>query len=236
VNTANVTAWGIYDNDSATEVDITNLVSWNVADEAIAVISEGATASDGIGGVVSNGTASDGTTTATAELDGITSSNAVNITACNTLAGPCIDAYELSDGKIITNPPSRAYLSLVGVSGGLDFNEVGGAGPVGTFVATRTYNSTIEPQDICDAYSLNGLKGRTNWMWTTTNDLIELDGEVGDPSSTRGWPTGANYWWWDGGSNDELSSWRLDGGAFSTDSITHSVYGDPVYTLCTSVP
>ncbi|MCQ9091299.1 DUF1566 domain-containing protein, partial [Vibrio alginolyticus] len=191
VNTANVTAWGTYD-DSATEVDITNLVSWNVADSTIAVISEGATASDGIGGVVSNGTASDGTTTATAELDSITSSNAVNIEACNTLAGPCIDVFDTTvgdgSGKLYTNSPSVPYLDAIGGSSYLDVTTV--PNPSGEFYR---FNLS-QANELCNKYNAIALADRTNWRLTTKNELFdELYNVYGNMTTERGWPTTNSY-------------------------------------------
>ncbi|MCQ9091296.1 DUF1566 domain-containing protein, partial [Vibrio alginolyticus] len=196
VNTANVTAWGIYDNDSTTEVDITNLVSWNVVDETIAVISNGPEASDGIGGVVSNGAASDGITTATAELDGITSSNAVNIAACNTLAGPCIDVFDTTigdgSGKLYTNSPSKAYIDSIGGSAHSGVSdETGVEGPSGRFY---TFNWT-NANKLCDTYSSISLGGRTNWSMPTLPELKQVrSASGGDMFITRGWPVTPWYW------------------------------------------
>ncbi|XEV12216.1 Ig-like domain-containing protein (plasmid) [Vibrio alginolyticus] len=189
-NTANVTAWGTYDL-SSTEEDITNMVSWNVDDETIAVISEGSTASDGIGGVVSNGTASDGTTTATAELDTIISSNAVYIDACKTLAGPCLDVFDVGGGKLFTSNPSVPYLDSIGGSAySGSYPEIGTFGPVGNFYIFDWYNANT----LCDTYTAQEIGGRTNWRLATRDELKdELFNTYGNMFSSRG-SAHENYW------------------------------------------
>ncbi|EPW1047447.1 TPA: Ig-like domain-containing protein [Vibrio parahaemolyticus] len=193
--TVSLTAWGTY-NDSATPENITNLVDWNIVDPTIAVISDGKISSDGIGGVISNGTVSDGTTEATASLDGVVSSNSVYITACNTLAGPCIDILDTTEGngsgKLYTNSPSVKFLDSIGGGNYVDsFTEAGDFGPVGEYYRFN-WNQANE---LCQKYNVLALAGRTNWRLADKDELqLELYNVYGNMFTALGWPVRSDQW------------------------------------------
>ncbi|MDV5047202.1 Ig-like domain-containing protein, partial [Vibrio diabolicus] len=174
-----------YFSDS-TEGDISEVVTWNVTDPTIAVISEGAG-----GSLVSGGTAGYGVTTAVAMSQGITS-NTVNISAINTLAGPVIDVFDVTNGdgtgQLYVNSPSVAYLDSIGGSDSSDvFAETT---PVGDF-----YLYTWEQANIlCDTYNAQGLAGRTNWRLPESSELEELQSTYSDLYDVRGWPVNSFYW------------------------------------------
>ncbi|HBC3521123.1 Ig-like domain-containing protein [Vibrio campbellii] len=193
--TVSLTAWGTY-NDSATPENITNLVDWNIVDPTVAVISDGKISSDGIGGVISNGTVSDGTTEAKASLDGVVSSNSVHITACNTLAGPCIDILDTTEGngsgKLYTNSPSVKFLDSIGGGNHVDsVPEAGDFGPVGEFYRFD-WNQANE---LCQKYNVLALAGRTNWRLADKDELqLELYGVYGNMFTALGWPIRSDQW------------------------------------------
>ncbi|WP_229626497.1 Ig-like domain-containing protein, partial [Vibrio parahaemolyticus] len=174
-----------YFSDS-TEGDISEVVTWNVTDPNIAVISEGAG-----GSLVSGGTAAYGATTAVAMSQGITS-NTVNISAINTLAGPAIDVLDVTNGdgtgKLYVNSPSVAYLDSIGGSDSSDvFAETT---PVGDF-----YVYTWEQANtLCDTYNAQRLAGRTNWRLPEASELQELQGTYSNLFNARGWPVNLLYW------------------------------------------
>ncbi|MCR9655263.1 DUF1566 domain-containing protein, partial [Vibrio parahaemolyticus] len=221
VNTQQLTAIATY-SDSSTD-DVTNQVSWNVDDTTIAVIS--ASSGGTGGGVVSNGTASDGTTTATASLTGVTS-NTVNIAACNTLAGPCIDTFDTGGGKLFTNSPSKAYLDSVGGSpNDGTYLEYGISGSSGEFYLFN-WNHV---NDLCDTYSTNALAGRTNWRMPTKSELkSELYDTYGNMFTARGWPANVSY----------FSSTAFGSNYFDVSLANGNVYSNPPgnghYASCVS--
>ncbi|EJB8409505.1 Ig-like domain-containing protein [Vibrio parahaemolyticus] len=193
--TVSLTAWGTY-NDSATPENITNLVDWNIVDPTVAVISDGKISSDGIGGVISNGTVSDGTTEAKASLDGVVSSNSVHITACNTLAGPCIDILDTTEGngsgKLYTNSPSVKFLDSIGGGNHVDsVPEAGDFGPVGEYYRFN-WNQANE---LCQKYNVLALAGRTNWRLADKDELqLELYNVYGNMFTALGWPVRSDQW------------------------------------------
>ncbi len=187
VNTQQLTAIGTYDDASTS--DVTQLVSWDVVDNTVAVISASSGSPGTGGGVVSNGTVSNDTTTATANLDGVIS-NAVSITACTTLAGPCIDFFDTGGGKLFTSSPSVKYLDSIGGSpydSIFIFEDVLG----GEFYRFNWDNANI----LCDTYNTQELSGRTNWRLATLDELKgELYDTFGEMGVSRGWPV-YNYYW-----------------------------------------
>ncbi|ETZ12173.1 hypothetical protein AJ90_22315 [Vibrio parahaemolyticus M0605] len=187
VTSQQLTALGKYD-DGSTD-DITQEVSWSVADETIAVISPNTGGSDG--GVVSNGSVSNGITSATASLVGVTS-NTLSISACSTLAGPCIDVFDAGSGKLYTSPPSTAYLDSVASTATNGFNSENGVyGPVGDFYLFSWVNANA----LCDTYNTLSLSNRTNWRLAEKDELkVELYDTFGDFFATRDWPTYAYNW------------------------------------------
>ncbi|HHC6579568.1 TPA: Ig-like domain-containing protein [Vibrio parahaemolyticus] len=211
-----------YFSDS-TEGDISEVVTWNVTDPTIAVISEGAG-----GSLVSGGTAGYGVTTAVAMSQGI-SSNTVNISAINTLAGPVIDVFDVTNGdgtgQLYVNSPSVAYLDSIGGSDSSDvFAETT---PVGDF-----YLYTWEQANIlCDTYNAQGLAGRTNWRLPESIELEELQSTYSNLYDVRGWPVNSFYWsntLVGSGPNHFLVSLKLD----STTGNNFTAY----YASCTSEP
>ncbi|HAV1337788.1 hypothetical protein HJ001_22945 [Vibrio parahaemolyticus] len=182
-----LTAIGTYD-DGSTD-DITQEVSWSVADETIAIISPNTGGSDG--GIVSNGSVSNGITSATASLVGI-SSNTLSISACSTLAGPCIDVFDSGSGKLYTSPPSTIYLDSVGGSASNGFgSENGDFGPVGNFYLF----SWVNANGLCETYNTLSVSNRTNWRLAEKDELkFELYDTFGDLFATRDWPTYAYNW------------------------------------------
>lgn len=91
----------------------------------------------------------------------VATSNTVNISAINTLAGPVIDVVDVTNGdgtgQLYVNSPSVTYLDSIG---GYDSSDVfAKTTPVGDF-----YLYTWEQANIlCDTYNEQGLAGRTNW-------------------------------------------------------------------------
>ncbi|EJB8409583.1 hypothetical protein CGH21_20715 [Vibrio parahaemolyticus] len=207
----------------STEGDISEVVTWNVTDPNIAVISEGAG-----GSLVSGGTAAYGATTAVAMSQGITS-NTVNISAINTLAGPAIDVLDVTNGdgagKLYVNSPSVAYLDSIG---GSDSSGVfAETTPVGDF-----YVYTWEQANtLCDTYNAQRLAGRTNWRLPEASELQELQGTYSNLFNARGWPVNLLYWsnsLVGSGPNHYLVSLLLE--------LTSGNNFDAYYTSCTSEP
>ncbi|MBD6964794.1 DUF1566 domain-containing protein [Vibrio parahaemolyticus] len=217
-DTEQLTVIGTYD-DSSTD-DVTDQVTWSVVDNTIAVISND--------GVVSAGTSSDSETTATALLNGITS-NTVNITTCNTFAGPCIDTIDIGSGKLFTNSPSVPYLDSIGgsVNDGTYFED-GSDGPTGDFYLFTWDNAT----PLCETYNTQNVAGRTNWRLPDREELVELFNTFGNMFTGRGWPTPASYWSTTAG---DLDTHRYS--VYLNDGLIRNQTRDyPIYVSCVSDP
>ncbi|EHH1078930.1 hypothetical protein J7I01_004645, partial [Vibrio parahaemolyticus] len=181
-DTEQLTATAIYDDASID--DITERVRWSVVDDSIATITSG--------GVVEAGSSSDSSTTATAAF-GTVVSNHVDISACNTLAGPCIDVFDATGedgkGKLFTNSPSKPYVDNVGGIATDGIKEA--AVPAGQFYIFTWDNANA----LCARLNETRLARRTNWRLPTRLELRdELYGTYGDMRTQRGWPTILNYY------------------------------------------
>ncbi|EGQ7984241.1 DUF1566 domain-containing protein, partial [Vibrio vulnificus] len=132
-----------------------------------------------------------GSTSLKASKNGVTS-NTVNVTVCNDLAGACIDLFDTGGGKLFTNSPSVAYLDSIGGSSTNGSNhEIQTLGPSGDFYLFDWNNANA----LCATYSMNGIGGRTNWRLATKDELrMELFERYGSMFTTRSWP--ATYYYW----------------------------------------
>ena len=164
-----------------TSSDVTDSVTWTPADTATATVSPA--------GLFSAVTV--GNTTLTANKNGVTS-DAVDVDVCSNLAGPCIDIFDIGNGKLFTNSPSAAYLDHIGVSAiGETFYESGEYGSASEFYI-YTWNHA---KSLCDAYNINSIGGRTNWRLATSDELKEeLFNAYGNMFAERGWPISDFYW------------------------------------------
>ncbi|NNU14609.1 DUF1566 domain-containing protein, partial [Vibrio parahaemolyticus] len=192
-----LTATGYYD-DLSTD-DVTQSVTWDVVDTSVAVISASTEGTGG--GVVSPGekgsssSIGGGVTTATANVNGIYS-NTVNISACNTLGGPCLDVFDTTKddgtGKLFTNTPSVMFLDSIG---GVEPNE-GTAFNIEASDYFYTFTWSQAP-GVCDKYNSLTLSGRNNWRLPTRSELKgELYDVFGNMFDARGWPTQLTYGYW----------------------------------------
>ena len=159
--------------DDGAESDVSDSVTWEiVGDPTVASISAS--------GLVTGNTKGD--TELIAKKDGITS-DTVNVTVCDDLAGPCIDIFDTGSGKLFTSSPSVAYLDSIGGSAtnGIESQTYN---PIGDFYRFDWDNANR----LCDTYNAHNLGGRTNWRLATKNELID---ELfhGDMFINRGWPT-----------------------------------------------
>ncbi|TOI47677.1 hypothetical protein CGI59_24025, partial [Vibrio parahaemolyticus] len=171
LDSVQLTALGVYDDLS--EEDITSLVTWSSEDRNIAIVS-GA-------GLVSNGVDSDDTTSVSASIDGIDSSNFTTVYACQDLSyAPCFDTVETSSDKLFVSTPSdhaTIRYGLYDVPSGYWTSP-----PTATFVTQDVY------QEWCDALSGINFSARSNWRKASLADMQELYLEF-DPYNTRGWPS-----------------------------------------------
>ncbi|HGF3724550.1 TPA: Ig-like domain-containing protein [Vibrio parahaemolyticus] len=171
LDSVQLTALGVYDDLS--EEDITSLVTWSSEDRNIAIVS-GA-------GLVSNGVDSDDTTSVSASIDGIDSSNFTTVYACQDLSyAPCFDTVETSSDKLFVSSPSdhaTIRYGLYDVPSGYWTSP-----PTATFVTQDVY------QEWCDALSGINFSARSNWRKASLADMQELYLEF-DPYNTRGWPS-----------------------------------------------
>ena len=194
--TVQLTATGYYDD--STQADITDQVNWSVTGDDVVSIS--AT------GLLSNGVISNDIAMATAELQGIVS-NEIKVTACITLAGPCIDVVDLNNnGVLYTSSPSDRYLESIGGSEnyGMYYEETGRLDDSGFFQTGDTgYYHLFEwwndAPALCEQYNSIALEGRTNWRLPTDNELLDLYNSFSFPFPNslyeqRGWPIGIVYW------------------------------------------
>ncbi|MBO1383166.1 hypothetical protein BVJ63_19840 [Vibrio cholerae] len=168
--------------DDGTESDVTGSATWSiVGDPIIAEVS----ASGLVTGTIS------GYTELTASKDGITS-NTVTVNVCTSLAGTCIDIFDIGSGKLFTNSPSVAYLDSIGGSANNGtYTEIVTYGPIGNFYRFNWTNANA----LCDTYNSHSLGGRTNWRLATRDELrTELYDVFGNMFTARGWPTGLYYW------------------------------------------
>ncbi|OOQ68203.1 Ig-like domain-containing protein [Vibrio parahaemolyticus] len=179
-DTKQLTAIAYYDNGEA--VDVTDEVLWHVTDPAIVSISQGSG-----GGKISNGTSTDGVTNIVATLDSQVSNN-VDVTACNSTAGECIDIFDFGGGKLYASPPSitfyDAYISDSNYSSSYFDSWVGG------YFYLFTRDQSI---NVCNSYSSLNIGGRNNWRLATKEELVELFNRVGNVNS-QGWPPLRDYW------------------------------------------
>ncbi len=171
LDSVQLTALGVYDDLS--EEDITSLVTWSSEDRNIAIVS-GA-------GLVSNGVDSDDTTSVSASIDGIDSSNFTTVYACQDLSyAPCFDTVETSSDKLFVSSPSEHATIRYGL-----YDVPSGywsSPPTATFVTQDVY------QEWCDALSGINFSARSNWRKASLADMQELYLEF-DPYNTRGWPS-----------------------------------------------
>ncbi len=168
--------------DNESEKDVSNSVTWEiVGDPTVASISDS--------GLLTGNT--EGDTELTASKDGITS-NTVNVHVCGDLAGPCVDIFDTSSGKLFTNSPSVAYLDSIGGSAIYGtVTEPVNMGPVGDFYLFDWNDANA----LCTTYNTHSLGGRTNWRLATRDELtIELYDAFSDMFIARGWPTSHYYW------------------------------------------
>ncbi|EGR4285593.1 DUF1566 domain-containing protein [Vibrio cholerae] len=168
--------------DDGTESDVTGSATWSiVGDPIIADVS----ASGLVTGTIS------GYTELTASKDGITS-NTVTVNVCTSLAGTCIDIFDIGSGKLFTNSPSVAYLDSIGGSANNGtYTEIGTQGPIGNFYRFNWTNANA----LCDTYNSHSLGGRTNWRLATRYELKEeLFEAYGNMFAERGWSTGISSW------------------------------------------
>ncbi|MGF1827674.1 Ig-like domain-containing protein [Photobacterium angustum] len=177
--TQRLVATAIYSD--GTSSDVTDSVTWTAVDTATATVSPA--------GLFSAFTV--GNTTLTANKNGVTS-DAVDVDVCSNLAGPCIDIFDIGNGKLFTNSPSAAYLDHIGVSAiGETFYESGEYGSASEFYI-YTWNHA---KSLCDAYNINSIGGRTNWRLATSDELKEeLFNAYGNMFAERGWPISDFYW------------------------------------------
>jgi hypothetical protein len=195
-----LTAIGTYE-DLSTE-DITEQVKWLVNAPNDEVIEISGTQSPEV--IVSNGAVSNDIARVTATLSGVVS-NTIGINACITLAGPCIDIYDATNGDgtgvLYTSSPSVKYLENVdGVVYSRTLVEDGTLDPLGIpygppgMFATFSVSSTTsgEAFSLCDVYSSIELGDRTNWRLPYLEEL-ELPDYTG-MNAKRGWPTTLYYW------------------------------------------
>ncbi len=174
-----LTAYGSY-NDGRTGIDITGQVNWLSADGSVVNVS---------GGSVINGTGPGGETTVSANLTGITS-NQVDIFACNTLAGPCIDVFDFKgDGRLFVNSPSVMYADWINAdASGFTYQE-------DPSVQGKMYSFDYDNADyLCQFFADRKLESRENWRMPTKEELEELSYSVGhDIVTARGWAGYADY-------------------------------------------
>ncbi|MFL0952788.1 Ig-like domain-containing protein [Vibrio parahaemolyticus] len=192
-----LTVIGYYD-DLSTD-DVTQSVTWDVEDTTVAVISA---STEGTGGGVvspgvrgSSGAIGGGSTTAIGNVNGIYS-NTVNISACNTLGGPCLDIFDTTKsdgtGKLFTNTPSVKFLDSIG---GVEPNYASRFnGEAEDYFYEFTWS---QAPGVCDKYNSLTLSGRNNWRLPTESELKgELYDVFGNMFDARGWPTQLTYGYW----------------------------------------
>ncbi|EHH1078914.1 hypothetical protein J7I01_004629, partial [Vibrio parahaemolyticus] len=173
------TAMATYDDGS--NEDVTDQVSWVIADTSVASVTEGAS-----GGLVS--AAGDGITTVTAQLLGINSNEAA-IVACTSLGGPCVVTTNIGD-KIWSMPPSVAASEFYGWVPPAELSNkmpcldtrngvlVPGCEIYSPDAVYQDYPKAVASNtDLCDSYSAKEFKGRTNWRITDVDDVFEIEGE-----------------------------------------------------------
>ncbi|TCW04140.1 Ig-like domain-containing protein [Vibrio crassostreae] len=134
-----------------------------------------------------------GHTTITATKDNVTSNTvSVEVYICRNTGVSCTDVFEVGNGKLFTNSPSRIALHSIGGSVNNGFTqEIGTSGPAGNFVWFNWANANR----LCNTYSNESLAGRTNWRLATRNELkLELFNTYGNMFNARGWPVRLNYW------------------------------------------
>ncbi len=174
-----LTAYGSY-NDGRTGIDITGQVNWLSADGSVVNVS---------GGSITNGTGPGGETTVSANLTGITS-NQVDVFACNTLAGPCIDVFDFKgDGRLFVNSPSVMYADWINAdASGFTYQE-------DPSVQGKMYSFDYDNADyLCQFFADHKLENRENWRMPTKEELEELSYSVGhDIVTARGWAGYADY-------------------------------------------
>ncbi|MEG7567298.1 Ig-like domain-containing protein [Vibrio cholerae] len=174
-----LTATATY-SDNRTE-DITSSVLWTINDiSKISIDDEGGVTGQEVGD-----------TSITATKDKVKSSIAI-VDVCQDLAGPCIDIFDVGDGRFFTNSPSVPYLdNFMYVKTDSMLAEDNITGPKGNFYRFTWANA----KELCNSYNIQMLGRRNNWRLPT---LDELKAHVYDSYNpifaTRGWPSGSSYW------------------------------------------
>lgn len=232
--TVQLTATGYYDD--STQADITDQVNWSVTGDD--VVSVSAT------GLLSNGVISNDIAMATAELQGIVS-NEIKVTACITLAGPCIDVLDFNGtGVLYTSSPSQKYLESIGGSGnsGTFYEESGrldphfGIRPTGDSGFYHVFHRDRDASALCDTYNRIALEGRTNWslpLQAQLNDVTDVF-LLGDLYNIHGWPLYISYW----AADIPSSSYYVEVDMFTGDTrnVTFPVHDKFNYVSCISEP
>ncbi|MEB5518198.1 Ig-like domain-containing protein, partial [Vibrio cholerae] len=132
-----------------------------------------------------------GDTSITATKDKVKSNLAI-VDVCQDLAGPCIDIFDVGEGKFFTNSPSVRYLDNIGnVNTDSMLAEDNMTGPKGNFYRFTWANA----KELCNSYNIQMLGRRNNWRLPTLDELKTHVYDLYNPIfATRGWPSGSSYW------------------------------------------
>ncbi|EHH1078728.1 hypothetical protein J7I01_004418 [Vibrio parahaemolyticus] len=209
--TEQFTAMATYDDGS--KKDVTEQVSWVIADKSVVSVTEGAS-----GGLVA--AKGDGATSVSAQYLGIMSNDA-SVVVCTSLAGSCVMYTDTGGGVLRSQNPSRNAMENRGWTP--SFVTYGGCKYItfdldkfGVSISgcqTPVYKSTVTPAQLqadleswCDTLSRTELAGRHDWR------VADIVGIINTPQNYLG----SNIQYTDGGTTTAVASHK--------DGISYRLY------------
>lgn len=191
-NSHQLSAIATYTDDSTSPV--TDSALWTSLDQSVATLSM-------MGEITANQV---GTTTVTAQIDGIESEPIV-IDVCS-LADTCIDIFDAGNGTLFTSSPSKIYVDNIDPDLATRQTTVDNS----VLQSTHVYHgldgeyAMFSPEaanTLCDTYSSIKIDGRDNWRLPTKDELEQFADnnaitfpKIENMYTTRDWPLKFSYY------------------------------------------
>ncbi|KJF92659.1 Ig-like domain-containing protein [Photobacterium leiognathi] len=191
-NSHQLSAIATYTDDSTSPV--TDSALWVSLDQSVATLSM-------MGEITANQV---GTTTVTAQMDGIESEPIV-IDVCS-LADTCIDIFDAGNGTLFTSSPSKIYVDNIDPDLATWQTTVDNSVLQSTFAhhgldGEYALFSPEAANTLCDTYSSIKINGRDNWRLPTKDELEQfaVNNAITFPKienmyTTRDWPLKFSYY------------------------------------------